>query len=131
MSGINLLPWREWRRRRAIRYWQGMLSGSLLLGALLSLLGVVLMDQRLERQIAANVRLDERITGLAAGLEQVSALRSRHAALQAQWNLLQGLRWRQASGGDLLFRLMEIVPAGARLSELQPVSYTHLRAHET
>ena len=74
MSGINLLPWREWRRRRAIRYWQGMLSGSLLLGALLSLLGVVLMDQRLERQIAANVRLDERITGLAAGLEQVLSL---------------------------------------------------------
>lgn len=119
MAGVNLLPWREWRKRRAIRSWQVLLLGSLLLGALLSLLGLLLMDQRLERRVEANARLDERIAGLAGGLEQVSKLRNRHHALQAQWTELQALRRRQGVGGELLLRLMDIVPAGARLSELQ------------
>jgi len=118
MAGVNLLPWREWRRRRAIRYWQGLLFGSLLLGALLSLLGIGLLNQHLDRSGEANARLDERIAGLADGLEQVADLRSRFADLQAQWDELQALRRQQWASGDLLFRLMEIVPAGARLSEL-------------
>lgn len=118
MAGVNLLPWREWRRRQAIRRWQGMLFGSLVVGALLSVAGVAVLDQRLERQAGANARLDERIAGLAEKLEQVTLLGERIAALQAQSDELQGLQQRQGTGGDLLFHLMHIVPAGARLSEL-------------
>lgn len=118
MAGINLLPWREWRRQRAIRRWQGALLGSLLAGTLLSLLGITLVSQRLERRLEANARLAERIAGLAEDLEQVARLRERGDALQAQWVELQALVRQQGTGGDLLFRLMEIVPEGARLSEV-------------
>ncbi|OLS64041.1 PilN domain-containing protein [Pseudomonas putida] len=119
MAGINLLPWREWRRQRAIRRWQGLLLASLLAGTLLSLLGVALVSQRLERQLEANARLSERIAGLSEGLAQVALLRERGEVLQAQWTELQGMVRQQGVGGDLLFRLMDIVPPGARLSELQ------------
>jgi len=119
MPGINLLPWREWRRRRAIRYWQGLLCVSLLLGALASLLGSAWLDRHLERQSGVNDRLVQRIAGLAGDLEQVSALRERRDELLGQWNELQRLRDKGQSAGDLLLRLMEIVPPGAWLDELQ------------
>lgn len=121
MGGINLLPWRDWQRQRSIRRWQGLLCGSLLLGALLSLLAVVLLGQRLDRQDEANVRLGERIAGLADGLEQVVLLRDRLGDLQAQWDELQVLQVQRNAGGDLLLRLMAIMPAGTRLDELQLV----------
>lgn len=119
MAGVNLLPWREWRRQRAIRRWQIALLGSLLAGTLLSLLGITLVSQHLERQLQANARLGERIAGLAEGLEEVALLRERGAALQAQRVELKALVQQQGAGGDLLFRLMEIVPQGARLSEVK------------
>lgn len=119
MAGVNLLPWREGRRQRGIRCWQGLLLGSLLAGALLALFGVVLAGQRLARQVEANVRLDERIAGLAEGLGQVATLRERSAALQAQWRELEGLRRQHGSIGEVLFRVMDSVPAGARLSDVQ------------
>lgn len=119
MPGINLLPWREWHRRRAIRYWQGLLCASLLMGALISLVAGTLLDRHLDRQSGFNARLAERIVGLAGDLEQVSVLRERRDELLGQWNELQRLQEKGQSAGDLLLRLMEIVPPGARLDELQ------------
>lgn len=119
MAGINLLPWREWRRQRAVRQWQGLLLASLLAGTLLSLLGVALVGQRLEQRMEANARLAERIAGLAEALEQVTMLRERGDALQSRWEELQALVRQQGAGGDLLMRLMDVVPPGARLNEVQ------------
>ncbi|MHA6198433.1 PilN domain-containing protein [Pseudomonas wadenswilerensis] len=121
MPGINLLPWREWRRRRAIRYWQGLLCAGLLLGALVSLVAGAWLDRQLERQSEANTRLAQRVAGLAGDLEQVSALRERRDELLGQWEEVQRLRDKGQSAGHLLLRLMEIVPPGAWLDELQLV----------
>ncbi|MDR0276692.1 MAG: PilN domain-containing protein [Paucimonas sp.] len=119
MPGINLLPWREWRRRRAVRCWQGALCASLLVGVLVALLGSVWLDRRLEWQSGVNDRLAQRIAGLSGDLEQVALLRELGDELLGQWNELQRLRDKGQSAGDLLLRLMEIVPPGARLDELQ------------
>lgn len=119
MTGINLLPWREWRRRRAIRCWQGALCASLLVGALAALVGSVWLDRHLARQSGVNERLVQRIAGLSGDLERVSVLREHRDELLGQWNELQRLRDTGQSAGDLLWRLMEIVPPGARLDELQ------------
>ncbi len=119
MTGINLLPWREWRRRRAIRCWQGLLGTSLLVGALASLVAAAWLDRQLERQSEVSTRLAQRIAGLAGDLEQISVLRERREELLGQWNQLQRLRDEGRPASDLLSRLMEIVPPGAWLDGLR------------
>ncbi|MDU9389547.1 PilN domain-containing protein [Pseudomonas sp. zfem002] len=118
MGEVNLLPWREWQRLRAVRRWQAALLGCLVSGLLLTLVLAALLSQHLERWRTDNQVLETRITGLAEGLAQVAVLRERGEDLQVQLEALRELQAQRTSGSDLLSTLMAIVPAGVRLEEL-------------
>lgn len=118
MSGINLLPWRTWRRQRAVRGLQWMVLVSLLLGGVLAVAAAVQLDQWLAGHEQENARLDERINGLEGPLAAVEALRTERAALLAQDRELQRLDSRRQPFADLLARLAEIVPEHVRLDSL-------------
>ena len=119
MSAINLLPWREWRRARAVRRLQWALLVALLLGGVFTAVAAIQLNHRLEGHLRESVRLSERISGLQDALTAVDALRARRDALLEQGRELQALQARRQPAENLLARLTEIVPAHVRLDRLQ------------
>lgn len=119
MHAVNLLPWREWRRQRAIRTFQYGLLAAVLLGGLLVVVAVALLNQRLGAQLKENSRLDERTAGLDGPVAEVEGLVARRDELLKQRNELQALQRQGQSGAELLTHLTRIVPAQVRLDGLQ------------
>lgn len=119
MRKVNLLPWRDWQRQRAIRQLQGLLCVSLLLGGV----GVLLADLYLrhatqrEQQASATLQADFRL--FEQRLAQLGTLDARRRQLIAQLDAIEALRahrlplehWLQQLGGQL--------PAGIQLGVLQ------------
>lgn len=118
MSEVNLLPWREWRRQRAIRRWQVLLLAALVTGALAMVLAGVLLARHLESQLRENARLVERIDGLDGLLVEAGGLRARHDALLAQREELLSLQRQRRGAVELLAGLALALPAQVRLDGL-------------
>lgn len=119
MGEVNLLPWREWQRLRSVRRWQAAMLACLAGGLLLALVLAAALGQRLQHWVADNERLERGMAGLAEGLEHVVALKARGNELQAQLDGLSVLQAQRTFAGDLLSRLMAIVPPGVHLEELK------------
>lgn len=117
MSGINLLPWREWQRQRAVRQLQWALLATVVTGAVVLLAMAVVLDRRLDAHLRENAAASERISGLDGALADIALLVVRRDDLLGQQAELLDLQ--RQPGADLLARLMRLVPENVRLDGLQ------------
>lgn len=115
---VNLLPWRQMRQRRCLRFWGLMLIGS----ALLMLLSVV-VSQNSDRQSQALAQVRHRGSAacVAALVEREKARRvqQRH---QARWQAQQDARRRTQRWQDRLLTLAAALPSQAWLTRLEASS---------
>lgn len=117
MSGVNLLPWREWQRQRAVRHLQWALLMAVVSGAVVLLAMAVVLDRRLEASLRDSAVASERISGLDGALAEIATLTSRRDELIGQQAELLDLQ--RQPGTELLTRLMRLVPENVRLDGLQ------------
>lgn len=118
MLRLNLLPWRERQRLAALRRFQLVLIGSLLL----ALAGVIMLDQlarqRGQQQLAAIAERQADVARLDIQLQQLKAVQGSHADVMAQSAALQALR----NGQDLLPRMFaeleQAIGASLQLTEM-------------
>ncbi len=118
MLRLNLLPWRERQRLAALRRFQLVLIGSLLL----ALAGVIMLDQlarqRGQQQLAAIAERQADVARLDIQLQQLKAVQGSHADVMAQSAALQALR----NGQDLLPRMFaeleQALGASLQLTEM-------------
>lgn len=115
---LNLMPWRERRRARALLHFRLALVGSLVL----ALASVLLLDQlaraRLARQVAASAVHVAQLDGLARQQAALAALREERATVLAQQAELLQLRAGQQAIERLLAGLESAMPDDASLTEL-------------
>lgn len=115
MRTINLLPWRQWQRRRCLRVWGLMFTGSLLLALMLS------AASRASDPLATRASMLWHASDLALrqGLEQ---RQKRWTALQTR--LQQQQRWalrkaKTEAWQPALIALSRLLPEQAWLAQLR------------
>lgn len=115
---LNLMPWREHRRARAVRQFQIRLVVTLVV----ALGAVTWLDQmarsRLARQALIVVSHQAELERLDISLRHVDQLRGRREALQAEHAALSALGTGRSQMPDLFLALEQALPEGARLTEV-------------
>lgn len=115
---LNLMPWREQQRARAVRRFQGMMVA----GLVMALTVVMVLDQaarhRLARQAEVVAHQQGELARLDTSLAQIDRLRDAQAAVQLQQAALAALRARQAQLPGLFHSLEQAMPDGAQLTEV-------------
>ena len=119
MLRLNLMPWRERQRLRALRHLRMKLLGSVLL----ALCTVVLIDQlarkRAEQQLLSNASLQAELTALDNQLEQLVEARRATEVARSQTASLERLRADQRVLSALFADLERALPVGTQLTELK------------
>ncbi|MEA3639674.1 MAG: PilN domain-containing protein [Lamprobacter sp.] len=119
MARINLLPWREQERSRRKRD-LGLIAFAAL-GAVF-LIGVLLkaqLDAMIDAQRARNDYLEEQIAVLNRRIREINELEEKKADLLARMDVIQALQESRPEIVHLLDRLVDAVPAGVFLTQLQ------------
>ena len=118
MNNMNLLPWRERRRQRRLRWFLGALAASAT-GAALALVFVGLhIAAGVERERRANDDLTAAVATLDARVTAIDQLRREREAFEARAATLRGLWRERETAVTALSALAEAVVPG--------VYYTHV-----
>lgn len=122
MARINLLPWREERRRQLTAEF----ARQAVLGALLA--GVVggyawyHVNGLVEYQQDRNEYLEEQIAVLQEEIKEIQDLEKTRQQLLARMNIIQRLQQRRPQVVHLFFEIAETLPDGVFLTGLQQKS---------
>ncbi len=117
MARINLLPWREWERKRKQREFAGMAAA----GAILAVFGVIIGHFQMEGMISAqeernNFLLSE-IKTLESRIEKIKDLESTKDKLLARMNVIQELQSNRPLSVHLMDELVRTLPDGVYLNK--------------
>lgn len=118
MLRLNLMPWREQRRARALRRFQLSIVASLIVALALMLLLDQSARSRLARQATATAQQQAALQHQESELLALGQLRDRQVQLRLQRDRLLQLRTAQSQLGQLLQGLERSMPTGAHLTEL-------------
>ncbi len=117
MARINLLPWREWERKRKQREFAGMAAA----GALLAAVGVVIvhfqMDSMIGIQEERNTFLQGEIKTLESRIEKIKDLETTKDKLLARMNVIQELQSNRPLSVHLMDELVRTLPDGVHLKK--------------
>ena len=117
MARINLLPWREWERKRKQREFAGMAAA----GAILAGFGVIIGHFQMEGMISAqeerNSFLQGEIKTLESRIEKIKDLESTKDKLLARMNVIQELQSNRPLSVHLMDELVRTLPDGVYLNK--------------
>ncbi|TKB49130.1 PilN domain-containing protein [Ferrimonas aestuarii] len=119
MAAINLLPWREKRRRQAGRRFQFTLMATLLCAVVVLVLGIEGLSLAREQQRQRNLYLQQQIAQVDARNQQAQSLAAQFEALQQAQALIQHLHQDSLSGVRLFNALHQVIDDGVQLQRLQ------------
>ena len=119
MPKINLLPWRQQRRRRQQRIFCVQLAASFAAAAALATAFGFRLEARLDRQAERNRSLTAEVADLDRRIASADAERRHKDALDGRADVLMRL-WRERSTTvDIFNQLAHTMVAGAHYTELQ------------
>ena len=119
MIRVNLLPWREIRRRRLQRQFFIMLGVVIAIGAAIWFLVHSSLTGRYEDQLERNKFLQDEITKLDKEIEDIKRLREMTASLLARKKVVETLQSNRAEVVHLLDELARQLPDGIYLSSIK------------
>ena len=119
MARINLLPWREERRKARQKEFIGMLGLAVVAGVLLSVLIVSFYSGRISTQTARNEYLRGEITKVDAQIKEIEALDQKKAKLLARKDVIEKLQANRSQMVHLFDSLVRTIPDGVSLTSLK------------
>jgi type IV pilus assembly protein PilN len=119
MIRINLLPYREEARQARRKQFDVLLVLSLVAGAVIVVLGYLLLDQLVSAQQGRNDYLNREITVLDGKIAEVNALKKEIQGLVERKNTIESLQEDRSETVHLLSGLVEQVPGGIYLTQIQ------------
>lgn len=119
MTRINLLPWREMRRREQDRKLLSIAIGAWLLMGLAVLQGHLFMSAKIEHQDNRNKYLQEEIAKVEKAIDEINAIRKRKADLIARMDVIQQLQRDRTQIVHVFDDLVRKLPKGVYLTGLQ------------
>ena len=118
MGGINLLPWREERRKRQQRNF-ALMTGAGLAATALALVVVHLeINRRIEFQQQRNQLLTGELALLDQKIKEIQDLEKQKKSLIARMDVIQQLQISRPEAVHLFDELARTVPEGLRLVDL-------------
>lgn len=117
MARINLLPWREWDRKRKQREFAGIAAA----GAILAAVGVMVvhfqMDSMVSVQEERNSFLQGEIKTLESRIEKIKDLETTKDKLLARMSVIQELQSNRPLSVHLMDELVRTLPDGVHLKK--------------
>jgi len=118
MARINLLPWREWERKRKQREFAGMAAAGAVLAAVAVVFAHIQMESMIGGQNERNQFLEGEIKALDARIVKIKDLESTKAKLLARMNVIQELQSNRPISVHLMDELVRTLPDGVHLKAL-------------
>lgn len=115
---INLLPWREERRKKRERDFYGMLGAALIAGVAIWLVGHTHLSGRIDYQERRNGFLEQEITELNKRIVKIRELESTKEMLIARMNVIQRLQQGRPQIVHLFQQFVATLPEGLYLTSL-------------
>ena len=119
MAKINLLPWREERRRLRQKDFYGMLGLAALAGVLVSFLIVSYYNGRIGSQNSRNEFLRGEITKVDSQITEITELDKKKARLLARKDVIEQLQANRSQMVHLFDSLVRTIPDGVTLSAIK------------
>ena len=119
MARINLLPWREERRKARQKEFVGMLGLAVLAGILLSILIYSFYTGRVSNQTARNDFLRGEITKVDGEIKEIEALDQKKAKLLARKEVIEQLQANRSQMVHLFDSLVRTIPDGVALTAIK------------
>jgi type IV pilus assembly protein PilN len=119
MARINLLPWREARRKRHQRDFAVAGGVALAFTALLALLVHLQIEAWIAAQQSRNQFLTEQIRKLDREIKEIQALEETKAGLLARMNIIQQLQQSRPEVVRLFDELVAAIPEGVYLTKVE------------
>ena len=119
MARINLLPWREERRKARQKEFIGMLGLAVVAGVLLSVLIVSFYSGRISTQTARNEFLRGEITKVDAQIKEIDELDKKKSKLLARKEVIEQLQSNRSQMVHLFDSLVRTIPDGVTLTAIK------------
>ncbi|MCC6209133.1 MAG: PilN domain-containing protein [Gammaproteobacteria bacterium] len=118
MTNINLLPWREIRRKEQQRQFFSIAGGAAVLMGLIVFYIHIHVGGMIETQSMRNKFLEEEITKVEAKIVEIKTIESKKEQLLARMNIIQQLQTRRPAIVHLFDELVKAVPSGMYLTNV-------------
>jgi len=118
MAHINLLPWRDERRKQKQQQFAVVGAGAAILGALLVLLAHLQMEGLINKQNQRNQFLDSEIVELDKKINKIKDMEKTKNALLARMDIIQQLQRSRPQSVHLMDQLVYTLPDGVYLNKI-------------
>lgn len=118
MARINLLPWREERRRERTQQFVVMLGVAAVVAVLVSFGGKLFMDDWLEYQQSRNSYLEAQIAEMDRKIREIEKLEETRARLLARKEIIEELQRSRSEMVHLFDELARTIPDGVYLTSI-------------
>lgn len=118
MTCINLLPWRETRRKEQQRQFFSIAGGAAVLMAMIVLYIHIHVSGLIELQSQRNKFLEEEIVKVEAKIVEIKTIESKKEQLLARMGIIQQLQTRRPAIVHLFDELAKAVPSGMYLTNV-------------
>ncbi|PJK15200.1 fimbrial protein [Lysobacteraceae bacterium NML07-0707] len=119
MVKINLLPWREERRKQRQQAFYAMLGGAAIVGVLLSGLGWMWFNGQISGQQERNAFLEQEIQKVEQEIKEIETLQQKRESLLNRKQVIEELQANRFQMVHLFDSLMRTVPDGLVLTGLK------------
>lgn len=119
MARINLLPWREEKRRERQRQFLSNLLMTAVLGVLLVFMVGTIFDQKIKHQQARNELIKKEIRQLETRIKRIDELERTRARLISRKQVIERLQASRSTTVELLDNLAKSIPVGVTLTTIR------------
>jgi len=117
MARINLLNWREERRKQIEQQFYGMLAGAAIVGIATVFAVQLQLGAMIDYQDSRNNYLSSEIKKVEKAIAEIKALEKEKADLLARMNVIQELQGNRSDSVHMLDELVKVLPEGVHLTK--------------
>ena len=119
MARINLLPWREEKRRERQRTFMSSLLLTSILGVLIVFFVGFVFDQKISHQQSRNQTVQKEIGQLEERIKRIEQLERTRARLISRKQVIERLQASRSTTVELLDKLAKSIPVGVTLTTVR------------
>lgn len=119
MARINLLPWREEKRRERQREFLLTLLMTAILGVLLVFVAMTVFDKKISHQQSRNELVKKEIRLLEARIKKIDELERTRDRLISRKQVIERLQASRSTTVELLDNLAKSIPVGVTLTTIR------------
>jgi len=119
MARINLLPWREEKRRERQRQFMSSLLLTSILGIVIVFFAGFVFDQKISHQQSRNQMVQNEIRALEVRIKRIDELERTRARLISRKQVIESLQASRSTTVELLDKLAKTIPVGVTLTTIR------------